>query len=72
MIQKSLEYVKIYNFMSLIDYLTRYFTRDIGFVIDGIFIKSNILPERERELDVQYVIDQIDAMKVVRPPEKCI
>jgi hypothetical protein len=42
------------------------FTRDIGFVIDGIFIKSNILPERERELDaIQYVIDQIDAMKVV-------
>jgi arginine deiminase len=34
------------------------------------FIKSNILPERERELDaIQYVIDQIDAMKVVRPPE---
>jgi N-dimethylarginine dimethylaminohydrolase len=45
------------------------FTRDIGFVIDGI-LKSNILPERERELDaIQYVIDQIDAMKVVRPPE---
>jgi N-dimethylarginine dimethylaminohydrolase len=45
------------------------FTRDIGFVIDG-FIKSNILPERERELDaIQYVIDQIDAMKVVRPDE---
>jgi arginine deiminase len=33
-------------------------------------IKSNILPERERELDaIQYVIDQIDAMKVVRPDE---
>jgi hypothetical protein len=28
------------------------------------------LPERERELDaIQYVIDQIDAMKVVRPEE---
>jgi hypothetical protein len=35
-----------------------------------VFIKSNILPERERELDaIQYVIDQIDAMKV-RPPEE--
>jgi hypothetical protein len=35
------------------------------------FIKSNILPERERELDaIQYVIDQIDAMKVVRPPDE--
>jgi arginine deiminase len=28
------------------------------------------LPERERELDaIQYVIDQIDAMKVVPPDE---
>lgn len=47
------------------------FTRDIGFVIDDIFIKSNILPERERELDaIQYVIDQIDPIKVVRPPKE--
>jgi N-dimethylarginine dimethylaminohydrolase len=47
------------------------FTRDIGFVIDNIFIKSNILPERERELDaIQFVIDQVDALKVVRPPEE--
>lgn len=47
------------------------FTRDIGFVIDGVFIKSNILPEREAELDaIQYIIDQIDPKKVVRPPEE--
>lgn len=47
------------------------FTRDIGFVIDDVFIKSNILPERERELDaIQYIIDQIDPKKVVRPPEE--
>src|SRR3970282_1021483 len=47
------------------------FTRDIGFVIDAIFIKSNILPERERELDaIQYIIDQMDPEKVVRPPEE--
>jgi arginine deiminase len=33
-----------------------------------VFIKSNIL---QRELDaIQYVIDQIDAIKVVRPPEE--
>lgn len=45
------------------------FTRDIGFVIDGVFIKSNILPDRERELDaIHYIIDQIDPKKVVRPP----
>lgn len=47
------------------------FARDIGFVIGDVFIKSNILPERERELDaIQYVIDQIDPKKVVRPPEE--
>jgi N-dimethylarginine dimethylaminohydrolase len=47
------------------------FTRDIGFVIDGIFIKANILPDRERELDaIQYIIDQMDPIKVVRPPEE--
>ena len=47
------------------------FTRDIGFVIDDVFIKSNILPDRERELDaIQYIIDQIAPTKVVRPPEE--
>lgn len=47
------------------------FTRDIGFVIDDIFIKSNILPDRERELDaIQYIIDQMDPKKVARPPEE--
>ena len=62
--------VRIFRPELIADY-NQIFTRDIGFVIDGIFIKSNILPERERELDaIQYVIDQVDAMKVVRPPEE--
>jgi N-dimethylarginine dimethylaminohydrolase len=47
------------------------FTRDIGFVIDDVFVKSNILPDRERELDaIQYIIDQMNPAKVVRPPEE--
>lgn len=47
------------------------FSRDIAFVIDDFFIKSNILPDREKELDaIQYVIDRIDPSKVVRPPEE--
>ena len=47
------------------------FARDIGFVIGDVFMKSNILPDRERELDaIQYVIDKIDPKKVVRPPEE--
>lgn len=53
----------------LLENCNQIFTRDIGFVIDDIFVKSNILPERELELDaIQYVIDQIDPAKVVRPP----
>ena len=53
----------------MIENYNQIFTRDIGFVIDGIFIKANILPDRERELvAIQYVIDQINPAKVVRPP----
>ncbi|GAA3736032.1 arginine deiminase family protein [Flavobacterium ginsengisoli] len=55
----------------MIENYNQIFARDIGFVIDDIFVKSNILPDRERELDaIQYVIDQIDPLKVVRPPEE--
>ncbi|WP_348823548.1 dimethylarginine dimethylaminohydrolase family protein [Flavobacterium aestuarii] len=55
----------------MIENYNQIFARDIGFVIDDVFIKSNILPDRERELDaIQYIIDQIDAAKVVRPPEE--
>jgi N-dimethylarginine dimethylaminohydrolase len=55
----------------MIENYNQIFTRDIGFVIDNVFIKANILPDRERELDaIQYVIDQMDPTKVVRPPEE--
>ncbi|MEN9929616.1 MAG: hypothetical protein RLZZ231_1537 [Bacteroidota bacterium] len=55
----------------IIENYNQIFTRDIGFVIDDVFIKSNILPDRERELEaIQYVMDQINPAKVVRPPEE--
>lgn len=55
----------------MIENYNQIFTRDIGFVIDDIFIKANILPDRERELEaIQYIIDQINPAKVVRPPEE--
>lgn len=55
----------------IIENYNQIFSRDIGFVIDDVFIKANILPDRERELDaIQYVIDQINPAKVVRPPEE--
>ena len=55
----------------MIENYNQIFTRDIGFVIDDVFIKANILPDRERELNaIQYVIDQINPSKVVRPPQE--
>ena len=62
--------VKVYR-PEIIENYNQIFSRDIGFVIDDVFIKANILPDRERELDaIQYVIDQMDPNKVVRPPEE--
>lgn len=53
----------------IIDNYNQIFVRDIGFVIDNVFIKSNILPDRERELDaIQYVLDQISLDKILTPP----
>ena len=47
------------------------FTRDIGFVIGDTFVKSNILPNREKEIRaIQYIIDQMNVDKVVQPPEE--
>ncbi|WP_309640876.1 arginine deiminase family protein [Flavobacterium sp.] len=62
--------VKVYR-PEMIENYNQIFSRDIGFVIDDTFIKANILPDRERELDaIQYIIDQINPKKVVRPPEE--
>ncbi|OIQ21605.1 dimethylarginine dimethylaminohydrolase family protein [Lacinutrix sp. MedPE-SW] len=55
----------------LIENCNQIFARDIAFVIDDVFVKSNILPDRENELDaIQYVIDKINPEKVIRPPEE--
>ncbi len=60
--------VKVYRPEIIEDY-NQIFSRDIGFVIDDVFIKANILPDRERELEaIQYVINEMDQTKVVRPP----
>lgn len=46
------------------------FARDIAFVIEDYFIKSNILPSRLKELQaIEYLTKQIDPAKVVTPPE---
>jgi N-dimethylarginine dimethylaminohydrolase len=62
--------VEVYRPEIINDY-NQIFSRDIGFVIDDVFIKANILPDRERELDaIQYIIDRMDPAKVKRPPEE--
>src|SRR5690606_1596017 len=62
--------VKVFRPELIKDY-NQIFARDIAFVIDDTFIKANILPDREKELDaIQYVIDQIDPIKVISPPEE--
>lgn len=61
--------VKVYR-PELVQDLNQIFTRDIAFVIDDRFIKANILPDREEEIEaIQYVIDQIDKDKVIELPE---
>lgn len=62
--------VKVYRPEVLID-CNQIFARDIAFVVEDLFIKSNILPDREKELKaIQYIIDQIDPSKVIDPPEE--
>ena len=55
----------------LIEDYNQIFTRDIAFVIDDKFVKANILPEREQEIEaIEYVIDKFDKDKVITLPEE--
>ena len=46
------------------------FTRDIGFVIDDKFVRANILPDREQEIEaISDVLEQIDNDKIIKLPE---
>ena len=47
------------------------FSRDIGFVVDDFFIKSNILPDRDREIEaIEQVLGRIDPSKILTPPRE--
>ena len=47
------------------------FTRDIAFVIDDKFVKSNILPDREQEIEaIEHVLKKIDPSKIITLPEE--
>ncbi|WP_299778465.1 dimethylarginine dimethylaminohydrolase family protein [uncultured Formosa sp.] len=55
----------------IIENYNQIFARDIAFVIDNKFIKANILPDREQELDaLQDVINQINPNDIIKPPEE--
>lgn len=60
--------VEVYR-PELIPDLNQIFTRDIGFVIHDFFFKSNILPDREPEMEaIEYIVHQMDPSRVVVPP----
>jgi len=62
--------VKVYR-PELIEDYNQIFARDIGFTIDDLFFKANILPDRDQEIDaIQYVIDQMDPSKVITFPDE--
>lgn len=47
------------------------FSRDIAFVIEDKLIISNILPDREKEVDaILHVLDKIEEDHILHPPEK--
>jgi N-dimethylarginine dimethylaminohydrolase len=63
--------ITVYRPNVIADY-NQIFSRDIAFVVDDIFIKSNILPDREREyLAIDNVIHQIEKDKIITLPEEC-
>jgi N-dimethylarginine dimethylaminohydrolase len=65
-----LEYgVRVYRPEVLTD-CNQIFSRDIAFVIGDKFIKANILPEREKEVEaILHVLEDIDPSNILTPPE---
>lgn len=62
--------VKVFR-PDIIENYNQIFTRDIAFVIEDKFIKANILPNRDAEIEaISHVIDQIDPTKIIHLPEE--
>jgi len=62
--------VEVYRPLPL-ENVNQIFTRDIGFVIDRKFFKSNILPDRAREFEaILPILEQIDAENIYFLPEE--
>ena len=57
--------VKVFR-PKVIENYNQIFSRDIAFVIENKLFKSNILPDREKEIEaIQYVLDQIDPNNII-------
>ncbi|MFD0761072.1 dimethylarginine dimethylaminohydrolase family protein [Lutibacter aestuarii] len=57
--------VKVYR-PNVINNYNQIFSRDIAFVIDDKIVVSNILPDREQEIEaIKYVLNQIDPSKII-------
>ena len=56
----------------IIENYNQIFTRDIAFVIDDLFIKSNILPDRDQEIKaIKHIWENIEKDKRITLPEQC-
>ncbi len=61
--------VKVFR-PKIIENYNQIFTRDIAFVIDDKFVKANILPDRDEEIEaINHVLSQIDPDKILTMPE---
>ena len=57
---------------SIIENCNQIFARDIAFVIDNKFIKSNILPDRAEEYHaLETLLEKIDPEDLIELPEDC-
>ena len=70
------EVLKKYNVQvfrpDVINSYNQIFSRDIAFVIENILIRSNILPDREKEyMAIQNMISHINPENIEVLPEKC-
>lgn len=55
----------------LLEDCNQIFSRDIAFVIEDKIIKSNILPDRDKEIEaIRYILDQIPQEKLIKLPDE--
>lgn len=61
--------IKVYR-PCIIENYNQIFSRDIAFVVEDKLIISNILPDREKEVEaIKYVIDQVEDSNVITTTE---